>query len=158
MSRFLFVVRILLGVAFIVSGYSKLLAPFQNFLAVIHGYELVYGWPATVMAKFMPWLELIFGVFLILGLWSRVSVIILWLMNAAFIFALLQALIRRLPIGDCGCFGDSFHLKPLHMLLLDAVFFVLFLMLYLRRREAFSRSFDSYFESARSPRGSKKGR
>jgi uncharacterized membrane protein YphA (DoxX/SURF4 family) len=138
------------------SGYSKLTMPFQNFLVVIHSYDMIYGQPATLLAQILPWFEFIAGVFLLLGLWSRAALILTWFMNLMFILALGQGVLRRLPLGDCGCFGDSIHMKPEHMLIVDIVLTIAILYLNKHRRVAFKFSLDNYFEG--DSRDVKKGR
>ncbi len=137
-TKFLAGLRIATGLIFVVSGFIKLMQPYQNFLATVQSYEILNGEPAVLLAKTMPWAEFIVGMFLALGLWSRASMFILWIFNSVFIGVLGYALIRKLPIQECGCFGESFSLKPSQTLGLDIGLWLLFLFM------------AAYFEAARS--------
>ena len=72
------ILRILIGILFVVSGFMKLMQPYQNFLLTVHSYEILNGLVAEWFAKVMPWAEFFLGVFLILGLWLRPALLGLW--------------------------------------------------------------------------------
>lgn len=134
MNRFpwLWVIRAGVGLLFVVSGYMKLIEPYQNFLAVIYDYQFVTGWAARGMAMAVPWAELVFGVFLLAGLWVRLSAGALWILNTAFIGVIGSALIRKLPVKDCGCFGHSaVSLSLEKALALDGALWLIFLFLFI---------------------------
>ena len=119
------IIRFLIGCLFIISGGEKLISPYQNFLYVFQGYELLSVPLEKIVAFVMPWFELILGVFLVLGLWLKWTLRGVIAMFATFIFVVSQALIRKLPIEECGCFG-SLLTVPLHILLmLDVIFLIL---------------------------------
>ena len=139
--------RIVVAAVFILSGVTKLVQPYQNFLSVIQSYQVLSGWGAVAAARTVPWIEFIFGVFLLLGLWLRLSITALWMLSTVFAGIVVSALIRRLPIGDCGCFGGSFSLSPGQVLFLDAALWAAFaiLMLFHNRVKVFS--LDNRFEN-----------
>ncbi|OIO37593.1 MAG: hypothetical protein AUJ72_04265 [Candidatus Omnitrophica bacterium CG1_02_46_14] len=137
-AKFLSLLRIVIGLIFVISGFIKLMQPYQNFLLTIQSYELLSGASAVFLAKAMPWAEFIVGIFLVLGLWSRFAMCILWVFNSIFIGVLSYALIRKLPIQECGCFGESFSLEPSQMLGLDIGLWLAFLLM------------TAYFEAAQS--------
>jgi len=111
------IIRLILGLIFIFSGYEKLQSPYQNFLYVIENYDFLIPFLEMFTAKVMPWLELIAGVFLVLGLWTRQSLRMITLLLLGFILVVGQAMVRKLPITDCGCFGESLSF-PLHIVIL----------------------------------------
>ena len=113
------ILRIVIGGIFAFSGFMKLIHPYQNFLAVIQSYDILSVSAAQILAKGLPWIELVFGVFLVLGLWTRFSLYINLLMNLTFVGVLSQCVLRKLPIGDCGCFGGVIELKPWQTLVMD---------------------------------------
>lgn len=112
-------VRIMAAAIFIVSGFVKLMEPHENFLAVIHSFDLVGGRPAELISVGLPWVELVFGVFLLAGLWTRLSSGVLWLLSSAFLAVIGSAMFRKLPIDQCGCFGKSLSLPIGQMLFVD---------------------------------------
>ncbi|PIU40008.1 MAG: hypothetical protein COT00_03985 [Candidatus Omnitrophica bacterium CG07_land_8_20_14_0_80_50_8] len=146
LTKFFVFLRLSAGFVFAASGFIKLMQPTQNFLSAIQSYELLGGTPAVLLAKTMPWAEFIVGVFLIVGLWSRISILILWLFNTVFIGVVSYALIRRLPIQDCGCFGDSFSLPPQKILCLDIALWFVFLSLAAFFDRSKHYGLDKYFE------------
>ncbi len=134
--------RVLLGAVFIVSGFQKLTTPAVNFAAAIEKFEVVGGPSALFIAQTLPWLEFAGGVLFVLGLWTTVSGLLLWAMNSGFTLLLASSLIRKLPIEQCGCFGEAIHLSVPHMLVLDSVFWVLFLLFFAARGRERAPSLD----------------
>ncbi len=129
---FVLALRVFLGAVFVVSGFSKLIEPFANFLAVIHSTRMATGLPAQLLAVGIPWAELILGAFLITGLWTRISSFSLWVLNTAFMAVITWALVSGLPMKECGCFGESFFSFSLRQaLLFDALLWVFFYFLWL---------------------------
>ncbi len=140
---FLLLVRAVLGGVFVVSGFQKLWTRPENFAAVIEKFEILQGWPVTVLSHTLPWAELIAGVFLILGLRTRIALFILWAMNTGFIIILSSALMRKLPIDECGCFGEAVTLTPSQMLAVDVSLWCFFLLYYLASSRVKVPSLDS---------------
>lgn len=97
--------RILLGAIFIYAGSGKILNPEQFAQAVIN-YRLVPLARVNLFAIVLPWLELVSGIFLLVGLFSRGSIIIITLLMALFLGAIGSALWRGLDIS-CGCFSTD---------------------------------------------------
>ncbi|MBL8013366.1 MAG: DoxX family membrane protein [Candidatus Omnitrophica bacterium] len=137
--------RIIIGLLFVVSGAEKLIWPYQNFLYVLQSYQIIPSGLDVVIAKVFPWIEFITGLLLVLGLWISCVIRLALVMFAVFILIISQALLRKLPIDECGCFGQLISLKPQHTLLMDSAFF-LFLIAAVRnltKVEIFS--LDKYF-------------
>jgi uncharacterized membrane protein YphA (DoxX/SURF4 family) len=126
--------RLVLGAVFAVSGFQKLASPWQNFAAAIEQYELLRGPAAAMAAQTLPWVEFLAGVFFLLGLQRRAAHLALWAMNTLFVGILASALLRKLPIDSCGCFGQALRLPLPAMLALDVVFWGLFLFYFLWTR------------------------
>ena len=126
------IIRALLGAVFVVSGFQKLAAPAENFQTVIEKFEVVHGPAAAFLSHAIPWGEFVFGVFLLIGLWTTLAVLALWLLNTVFISVLLSAILRKLPIEECGCFGEALSLPLPKIFMVDLVlcgFFAVFLFL-----------------------------
>ncbi len=109
--------RVFLGAFFAVVAAEKLLTPYENFLYVIQGYDILPLFLARFAAILVPWVEFFLGVFLVLGLWLKPVLRLLLLMISAFILMLGQAILRHLPLEDCGCYGELLSL-PLHVSIL----------------------------------------
>lgn len=102
-KHFQLVARIVLGAIYMYASFDKL-ANAQAFADVISNYQMLPVQLVNAMAIFLPWVELIIGLFLITGKWVKGSLLIYTILLIIFIIALAQALIRGLDIS-CGCFS-----------------------------------------------------
>ncbi|OGW86902.1 MAG: hypothetical protein A3C35_04165 [Omnitrophica bacterium RIFCSPHIGHO2_02_FULL_46_11] len=133
MPFILLAMRIFVGAVFVYSGWSKLISPIENFMAVIEGYQFIKQPYISTVAFVLPWLELIFGTFLSLGFLTRVSSTVLSIFLAVFITLLLRSLMLHLPVAECGCFGSGIILTPWQALFLDSGILVVSLILVRQR-------------------------
>ena len=144
------VLRVLIGVFFVVVAAEKLLSPYENFLFVIQGYDVFPPFLARLTAITAPWVEFFLGVFLVLGLWLKPVLRLMLLMTGAFILLLGQAIFRNLPMQDCGCYGELLSI-PLHVsILIDIGLFLTFGGLLKYRSRTSGMSLDRYFEAKNS--------
>lgn len=133
--------RILTGIIFAYAGFSKLIEPFENFRGMINEYEVVpYAW-STPIALILPWFELVFGVFMILGYLPKITSLVLAGMSLMFLFTLgaSNALLEGAN-KDCGCFGQygPIHLKVWQVFVMDFIILLLSLKLSSLKDHAFS--------------------
>ena len=98
-------VQIALGVFFVAAALPKIVDP-PSFAHMIYNYRLVPGALVNLMALVMPWLELLAGLALILGIWTRSSAGLVGALLLVFIAAIALNLARGNAI-DCGCFDVS---------------------------------------------------
>jgi len=127
---------------------GKLLGPYQNFMYVIQAYQLLPSWAELLVAQFFPWAELIIGVFVLLGFWMPWSLRAAAVLFGVFVVVVGQALIRGLPLENCGCFGEWVHFKPQMIIVLDSISLGLTLALLRRHKELKKFSLDDYFDKA----------
>ncbi|MEX0753747.1 MAG: MauE/DoxX family redox-associated membrane protein [Actinomycetota bacterium] len=78
----------------------------QGSVLAVSGYDVVPGSLVEPVAIILPWLEILLGVLLVLGLFTRIAGIATAVLMGAFIAGMLQAKARGLQI-DCGCFGSG---------------------------------------------------
>jgi uncharacterized membrane protein YphA (DoxX/SURF4 family) len=95
--------RIVLGAVFMYASMDKIAHP-QAFADIINNYRVLPIQLVNPMAIFLPWLEFITGLLLIVGKWIKGALLIYSTFLVIFIIALTQALIRGLDIS-CGCFS-----------------------------------------------------
>ena len=95
--------RLFVGAIFLLAGAVKLKSGSSRFLSAIMGYELVPNGVATVVASFLPWLEVAVGGLLILGLWSKFSALAGAILLIIFSSGIAISLLRGKD-NDCGCF------------------------------------------------------
>ena len=117
--------RILVGMVFVVSGAEKLIWPYQNFLYVIENYHILPGFLEMLTARTFPWIELFLGIFMVLGLWLDFTLRGVLVMAAVFIMVVSQAIVRQLPVSECGCFGQLISLPLKKIILLDSGILIL---------------------------------
>lgn len=142
----LVVIRIILGFLFIVSGMEKVISPAANFQYVIEGYAIFPPVLAHAASVVFPWMELFTGLFIMLGLWLSQSLVSLLLMTTTFIVIVGQAIIRKLPLENCGCFGNLIHLPLQGVIMLDSVIFALTVLLLLNTTEASKFGLDAFYD------------
>lgn len=120
--KILFLGRIFLGLVFAYSGYTKLMEPVENFRGAMAAYEIIPYFAISSLAYVIPWIELVFGIFVLVGYLSRISALVLAMFSASFILLILTTRIvtGALP-ADCGCFGEGslIHLKPMQVVFMD---------------------------------------
>jgi putative oxidoreductase len=123
--------RVVVGGVFVYAAYSKLhfdgrwhLGDYQFLFALaIDSYKMLPLGLVQWMARVLPWLEIVLGALLILGValrWVSSAVSALFVV---FMIALTRATILGLEI-NCGCFGYG-SVKPSTELLHDSSFLLL---------------------------------
>jgi uncharacterized membrane protein YphA (DoxX/SURF4 family) len=96
-------VQIALGAIFVIAALPKIADP-PSFAHMIYNYRLVPSSLINISALVMPWVELLAGLALILGVWKAAARNIVAIMLAVFIVAISINLFRDNAI-DCGCFN-----------------------------------------------------
>jgi putative oxidoreductase len=98
-------VQLALGAIFIFAALPKLTDP-PSFAHMIYNYRILPGGLINISALTMPWVELLAGLALVLGVWKRPARWIITAMLVTFIIAISINLLRNNSI-DCGCFDVS---------------------------------------------------
>jgi putative oxidoreductase len=96
--------RIVLGGLFVYAGAVKVLEPL-GFAQNIRNYQLVGQSLSFVAAIVLPWLEILAGLALILGIWTRGAALVVTGLLVFFIVLTAVTMVRGLDV-DCGCFGS----------------------------------------------------
>ncbi len=99
--------RLCAGGIFIYSGFLKLSAPAEEFAYAIETYKVMPAALAMLAAQTVPWLEFFLGIFLVSGLYTRLSALAIGGMLVFFELLLAQAWLRGLAVTNCGCFGSN---------------------------------------------------
>ncbi len=141
--------RLVLGFVFLASGLAKIADPVA-FLFTLRQFRLLPGMAESFLAVYLPWLEFVLGLCIILGLLIRASALLLAALNAVFIVALGSVIARGIEV-DCGCFGllaDMLHIPDMvdwKSIVRNIVF--IGMCLYLARADSPVWSFEAYIRN-----------
>lgn len=94
--------RIILGFIFLYASWDKVLEP-AEFARVIVNYQILPSGLAAPAALFLPWLELICGICLVINRWTAGSALIVTVLVAVFTAAIGFNIYRGMDV-TCGCF------------------------------------------------------
>jgi len=97
------VLRWLLGLTFVYSSLHKIAAP-ADFAKIVYGYLLFPDAAINLIAITIPYLELVAGIALLIGVYPRSAALIVLVMLAGFMIAIAINLVRGIEF-DCGCFS-----------------------------------------------------
>jgi uncharacterized membrane protein YphA (DoxX/SURF4 family) len=124
--------RWILGITFIYASYYKILSP-ADFAKVVYGYNIFPDASINLIAIILPYVELISGISLFLGVYPRSAALIINGMLLAFILILTINLIRGYEF-DCGCFSvqKTGHVSsPKRMVARDVIYLLMGLQVFL---------------------------
>ena len=127
--------RIILGGVFIWAGLLKIFDPL-GFAETIANFRVFPQWISFFLALMLPWIEVISGVFLILGLFRHASALIISLLLAAFLVLIVVTIMRGIDI-DCGCFGSFSQKVDYKLILTDCVLLFLSLNIFFSKSDHF---------------------
>lgn len=132
------VVRMFVGILFVISGFIKLNDP-VGFSFKLEEYfsqgvlDLPFFTPyALEISIIVVIVEVMVGVMLILGFKRKITVWTLLAMIIFFTFLTFYSAFFN-KVTDCGCFGDAIKLTPWESFTKDVVLLVLILILYVGR-------------------------
>ncbi len=97
--------RLLLAITFIWAAWHKIMEP-GEFALTVATYQILPLSLINLQAIGLPWVELIVGVTLIAGIWTRESALVTIGMNLMFVVAIVITLYRGEEIM-CGCFASA---------------------------------------------------
>jgi uncharacterized membrane protein YphA (DoxX/SURF4 family) len=100
-------IRLGAAAIWLVAGAAKV-TELQHFHAQVDQYKLLPGSLEAPFAYALPFVELFVGLYLLLGLLTRVAAIAGCFLMVLFLIAQAQAWARGLSL-DCGCFGALAH-------------------------------------------------
>jgi len=123
--------RVIVGGVFIWAGALKIADPL-GFAQSIKNYQVVSPPLALLIAVVLPWVEVLSGAFLIIGVFKRSSALLISLLLIGFIGLVAFALARGIDTS-CGCFGSLSRRADLSLILTDAVLLVFTLSVFFAR-------------------------
>jgi uncharacterized membrane protein YphA (DoxX/SURF4 family) len=99
------IVRLLVGGLLIVAGALKVGHP-SDLASTIAGFRLLSPAVAGPLALALPYVELVFGAYLVVGLLTRIVAAVVVLQFLVYAAAVASAVVRGIP-ANCGCFGPN---------------------------------------------------
>ena len=102
--------QLALGAVFVAASLPKILDP-PSFAHMIYNYRLLPGGAINAFALWLPWVELLAGLALVIGVWKRSGAGIAAMLLLVFLAALSWNLARGNPV-NCGCFDVKAKDKP----------------------------------------------
>jgi putative oxidoreductase len=106
-GRLILLLRVALGLVFVAAGGLKI-GHADVFASEIAGFQLLPHALIAPLALLLPFLELMIGIYLILGLFTRFAAWFAAAEMALFAAAIASAVLRGISTS-CGCFGPSDH-------------------------------------------------
>lgn len=97
--------RLFLGGMFVYAAWDKVLEP-AGFAMSVRGYKIIPFALSNLFALGVSWTELVAGLMLILGIFTRKAAGAIAILLVMFIVAIALVIVRGMTV-DCGCFGSE---------------------------------------------------
>jgi uncharacterized membrane protein YphA (DoxX/SURF4 family) len=107
--------RLILGGIFVFASLDKIRFS-VDFAQAVANYSLLPSGLVSLVAIVLPWIELVAGIFLVIGFLSEGSALVLGGLSITFALVLVSALARGLDI-ECGCFHGNEPISWVHPVL-----------------------------------------
>jgi uncharacterized membrane protein YphA (DoxX/SURF4 family) len=96
------VVRVLLGLVFVYASLDKISNP-AGFARIVYQWQTLGPVSSNLVAVTLPWVELVAGLLLIVGIWKRDAAAVVAVLLVVFIAAAVFVLARGIDVDNCGC-------------------------------------------------------
>lgn len=97
--------QLVLGALFVYAALAKI-GDAGSLAREVHNFRLVPTWSENLVAMVVPWVELLAGLALVLGVSPRAGAWVAGAMLVVFTAAVVAAMARHLSF-ECGCFGTA---------------------------------------------------
>jgi uncharacterized membrane protein YkgB len=115
--------RLYIGGLFIYASMYKINYP-AEFAETIASYEMLPYWSVNFMTVVLPWIELICGILLIIGIRARTATAVIGCLLILFTIGIVVNVIRAAPIS-CGCFHTIEDKISLWTVLRDIIWLII---------------------------------
>jgi uncharacterized membrane protein YphA (DoxX/SURF4 family) len=109
-AHFFLIWRLLFGAIFVAAAASKIAHP-AEFAKIIHNYQVLPDSLINIVAIVLPWVEVLLGALLAVGVWLPGAAALANLLLLSFFSALIFNLARGIDI-HCGCFTTQISGAP----------------------------------------------
>ncbi len=100
--RLQLVLRLLLGAYFVYASLDKIADP-AAFARTVYQWQVLPPVPANLLAVTLPWVEILAGGLLILGVWRKEAALVIAFLLVVFLLAAGSVLARGIDVQNCGC-------------------------------------------------------
>jgi uncharacterized membrane protein YphA (DoxX/SURF4 family) len=87
---------------FVYASLDKIADP-AGFARIVYQWQTVGPIPSNLVAVTLPWIELLAGLLLIVGIWKREAAAVVAVLLIVFIVAAVGVLARGIDVDNCGC-------------------------------------------------------
>ncbi|MFC1565360.1 DoxX family protein [Candidatus Neomarinimicrobiota bacterium] len=127
--------RMLIGGILIYSSFEKFIDP-SGFADAINNYHIIPFGLENSFAIILPWIELIIGICLILGVFIDGAAVIVIIIMVVFIIAITYAIISGYNI-ECGCGLKPGEMVGIQKIIEDSTYLILALIILKRPKHRF---------------------
>jgi uncharacterized membrane protein YphA (DoxX/SURF4 family) len=100
--HFLLACRLGLAALFLYAAHDKILAP-AAFAKIVYQWQVGGAVFSNLVAVILPWLEVVVGLLLLLGIWTHEAALVVAALLLSFNFAAISVLARGIDVENCGC-------------------------------------------------------
>jgi putative oxidoreductase len=104
-KRVVLIFRLVLGITFVYASLDKIAHPDQ-FAKIVYNYKILPGFLINIFAVTLPWIELLTGFFLILGIFTESASLLISFLLVIFLIAISVNVFRGVNL-NCGCFSTD---------------------------------------------------
>ena len=142
-----FLFRMVVGITFLVSGFAKLLLPPEEFIQVLHSYQVIPEVLFSPLTILLPGIELLSGSCLILGFFTRAASIVILIQLGSFIALMSVVIFSGIELKECGCFGSlGIQETPEQVIIRDAILLIMALVLFITNKHRYA--LDNLFDGS----------
>jgi uncharacterized membrane protein YphA (DoxX/SURF4 family) len=138
--------RLIVGGVLIYAGLVKI-GYTDVLVGEIEEYMILPPYLAVVYGNILPILEIVLGIFLVLGLWTKIGSLAGGLLILSFLVAKISAILRGLNVKTCNCFGPAALLFNRFSLIIDILLLALVVYMFFRKENCWS--LDTIFSKKR---------
>jgi len=101
-ARVQLTLRMLLAAFFVYASHDKIASP-AGFAKIVYQWQVAGPLASNLVAVTLPWVELVAGLLLIVGVWRREAALVIALLLVVFLAAAASVLARGIDVVNCGC-------------------------------------------------------
>ena len=109
--HFLLACRLGLAALFLYAAHDKVLAP-AAFAKIVYQWQVGGAVFSNLVGVILPWVELVAGLLLLFGVWTREAALVVAALLLSFNLAAVSVLARGIDVENCGCTSVKATAEP----------------------------------------------